>query len=236
MSQNGSEPEWSAEHQNRERGTTTFETCGWCEHIGCGSFRYNCAINASCNLLPDYGPDRERRWDSKCYIKMLGVDDIGAIVRSKERAIKNARGQIKSLEKEIFVLGKLATVNKPPLPNNRPYQYYNAGDIVWVFHEGDWRKGAVVAGYRHHDGCVSYVLDDYPAPQKGWGCGCSVPCVLKEWEFDYFFEHPSDFDVWLNLSDRKYNGKKLELVAYKSSMARIREIGLKAAGEEVAHG
>ncbi len=218
MEGNRSEPEWTAEHQNRERGATTFEMCGWCEYIGCGSFRYNCAISANCDLLPDYGPESGRRWDSACYIKLLGVDDIAAIVRAKGHAIEQAEGKIKRTKKEVSVLSKIGVVIKPPLPNNRPYNYYNGGDIVWIFHELKWNKGAVVKGYRHQDGCVSYVLDDCPGSEKGWGCGCAVPCVLKEWEFNHFRTHLSDFDTWLTLSDRKYNGKKLDLGAYKVAM------------------
>jgi len=75
----------------------------------------------------------------------------------------------------------------------------------------------VVAGYRHHDGCVSYILDDYPASkpnEKGpWGCGYAVPGILTDKEYTYFKAVPERFLEWSKMCDRSYNGEKAPMDA-----------------------
>lgn len=213
------EPVWTAETMNRRQGDTTFSLCGWCKHRGAGSYRYDTMISGSCELMKSYGNDVE--FDTPCKIKMLGKDDLADIVRSKEYEIKNSKESIKRTTEEIEVLEGLKNkaVRKPPLPDSRG-QDFEIKDVVYVFHDGKWNRGIVVSGYRHKNGCVSYVLDDYPESQKGWGCGTSVPCILKQWEYKYFKSHLTDFKEWLRLSDRKYNGDKLDLDAYYYAMAK----------------
>jgi hypothetical protein len=113
----------------------------------------------------------------------------------------------------------LKNPNKPPLPNNRTGDY-EFKSVVYVYHDVDkvWAKGVVVPGYRSGDGCVSYVLDNYPDSAKGWGCGVSVPCVLHQWEYEYFKKHLDEFKAWLDACDRDYNGKKLPLKDYYEAM------------------
>jgi hypothetical protein len=219
--QSDREPEWNAENINRKSGSTTFKTCGWCAHVGCGSCRYNCYISASCDLLKDYGDEKEVTWDTSCKVMNLGEEDKQSIIRSKQYCIGNLKSEIKETEKQIQVLKKLRLTKKPPLPDNR-MKDYDEGEIVYIFHDMKWNRGTVVPGYRSHDGCVSYILDDYPESKaKGpLGCGVSVPCVLKEWEYNYFRKHLDEFSNWLIMCDREYNGKKLGIKDYYNAMAK----------------
>ena len=216
ISANVAEPEWTAENQNRKRGDTTFKTCGWCKHQGSGSYRHQCMIEGNCNLLKDY--DNDVAWNTPCKIVNLGKDDIKAIIDSKKYDIKEHKDGIERLNEEIHTLAKLPNKKTPVLPDNRPHDYYNVNDVVYVFHEKKWNVGKVVAGYRHQDGCVSYVLRDYPKSQAG--CGCSVPCILKEWEYNYFKSNPKAFKTWLDLSDRVYNGNKLPITDYYNAISK----------------
>lgn len=213
------EPEWNAENCNRKRGDTTFEICGWCEHRGCGTCRYDCLLSGDCSLMKDYGEERNVKWDTPCKIKKLGAIDIESLIKSKEWEITSAKSRIETVEKEKSILKELLTKVewKPPLPDSRPHDYYNVGDGIWVFHEGRWNPGTVVLGYRHHDGCVSYILDDYPASkpsEKGpWGCGYAVPGILKDPEYTYFKAVPERFLEWSKMCDRSYNGEKAPMDA-----------------------
>lgn len=209
-------PIWTEENINRKSGSTTFKQCGWCEHASCGSCRYSCYIETSCSLLKDYGIGKEVYWDTPCIIKMLGKNDLISVIKSKEHSIKSKLDAISELYEEISNIISLDEFqkNKPPLPQNR-IEDYNVGETIFVFCKDKWRRGIVANGYRSHDGCVSYILEDYPETvEKPWGCGVSVPCILKEWEFIYFKTHPSEFKTWLALSDEKYNGDKLPLNDY----------------------
>ena len=77
--------------------------------------------------------------------------------------------------------------------------------------EGKWERGTVVTGYRSHDGMVSYCLGDIPG-SSGWGCGTGVPHVLREWEWNYFRVHHSEYIRWKRLCEAdRYNGDKLKL-------------------------
>jgi hypothetical protein len=213
---NHKEPEWTAENMNRKTGDTTFETCGWCEHASCGSCRHNCYLSISCSLSQSYGVGRDVFWDTPCIIKGLGKDDLKSNIESKQYEIKESEGCISRLKTQIAELERLIkkAVQSPPLPGNRPHDYYNIGDVLYVFQDNKWNRGICASGYRHHDGCVSYVLDDYPESKGGWGCGYCVPCVLKEWEYKYFKKDLLAFRSWLDLSDKKYNGDKLDLDSY----------------------
>jgi len=214
------EPEWTAENQNRRKGETTLKQCGWCEYASCGSCRHDCYLSTSCSLLKEYGVGREVYWDTECIVKKLGKDDFKSVISSKNYAIKNHKDGIKSLQKEIAIIKGLKLKEKPLLPDNRPYDYYNLNDVIYVFFNKHkkWVKGKVVRGYRHQDGCVSYVLEDYPESRKGWGCGASVPWILKEWEYKFFKKYPADFKDWLELSNREYNGKKMPIKDYEKAL------------------
>ena len=224
------EPEWNAENINRKAGATTFNQCGWCSFASCGSRKYNCYLRTSCSLLKSYGSLKSYGlgenvyWDTPCIILMLGKVDLQACLNSKGYKIKECKKEILSLRESQAHLKSIIkkSKNKPPLPDNRIYDYKN-GETVWVFcaiskdNAGDdkWHQGIVVPGYRSGDGCVSYVLDDY-SQTKGnpWGCGVGVPCVLKDWEYKYFRKNTDEFEIWLSLCDKEYNGEKVGVEKY----------------------
>lgn len=212
------EPSWTAEMMNRKKGDTTFEFCGWCEHRGCGSYRYDTMLDGSCNLLRSY--DNKVQFDTPCHVVGLGKDDLESLIGYKNYETRNSESRIKDLKAEKKVLQDLQKKAKksPPLPDSRK-QDFELNDVVYVFHENKWNRGVVVMGYRHKDGCVSYMLDNYPASNKGWGCGTAVPCILKEWEYKYFQANLDEFKEWLRLSDRSYNGDQLDMVAYHTALA-----------------
>ena len=216
------EPEWTAENMNRKKGDTNFEICGWCEHASCGSCRYGCYLSTSCSLCASYGIGHDVVWDTPCIVNSFGKTDFASIVQSKKYEIKERERAIKELKKEIITINTLSAAadNTPPLPSSRVHDYYNVSDALWVFWENKWNKGICVSGYRHQDGCVSYVLDDYPKSKEGWGCGYSVPCVLKDWEYEYFRQNLKAFRQWLDFADKKYNGEKLEVDKYYKAMEK----------------
>lgn len=211
------EPPWTAENMNRRNGETTFKQCGWCKFVGGGICRYGCYLSTRCSLLKEYGIGNETYWDTPCIVVLMGKEDIQSIVSSKLYDIKSLKEQIKDIKNEIKTLKSLKVKNSPPIPNHRIKDFSN-GEVVWIFHENKWNRSIVVSGYRSGDGCVSYVLDDYPESAKGWGCGVCVPGVLKDWEFQYFKSNLEEFKTWLDLCDRKYNGEDLPLDEYYSAM------------------
>jgi hypothetical protein len=170
--------------------------------------------------MKEYGDEREVKWDTPCRIMQLGQADIKSIIVSKECEVRSLKEQIQDTNHQIVVLKKLRPAKKPCLPDNRYADYFPLKSIVYVFHNEDkkWCRGTVVSGYRSGDGCVSYVLDDYPDSKKGWGCGFGVPCVIRDWEYDYFRKHLNEFKEWLKMCDRKYNGDKLPMDDYFKAM------------------
>ena len=216
------EPEWNAENMNKRQGDTTFKTCGWCEHVGCGFIRYDCHLNSTCSLMKDYGTFKDVVFDTPCKITQLGKLDIDNIIQSKKYGITNLKAEIKRTQKEIATLRSISAIDRPPLPDKRPCQYYPLGDIVWVLFKGKWSKGTVVSGYRSGDGCVSYILDDNKKciADRGWGSGVAVPGVLKDWEYKYFKNNFDDYLVWLDGSNKKYNGTHIDLDEYIEAMKK----------------
>ena len=101
-----------------------------------------------------------------------------------------------------------------PLPDKRSATYFNEGDKVAVALKGEWYFGVVRAGYRHHDGCVSYILkgigpqgdeDDF---EGYWGCGIAWPGLLKIEEFDFFKRQSDVYVQWYEeAKERDYNSK-----------------------------
>lgn len=205
------EPEWSAENISRKNGDTTFKQCGWCKYATSGTGRYTCMISSHCKLLKSYGIGRDVYWDTPCIVKMLGKTDFDSIIKSKEHDIRDLENSIQRHRDEISTIKTLEPKNTPPLPNNRMNDF-DINEIVWVFVHNKWERGTVVTGYRTHDGFTTHILDNYPETKEHpWGCGVSVPCILKDWEFKYFKENHEDFRLWLTLSDRKYNGERMPM-------------------------
>ena len=218
-------PEWTAKNMNRKRGDTTFKQCGWCEFATGGLGRYNCMISTSCNLLKSYGIGKDVYWDTPCIVRMLGKKDILSVIKSKTYDIKSYQISVDRTENEIAILNNGSYPDKPPLPCNRVDEY-NYGEIIWVFYQDKciWERGVVVPGYRSHDGCVSFVLDNHPesrGKEDGdgpWGCGESVPGILKDWEIKYFNANLIDFQNWLDLSDSEYNGERTPIEKMYAAM------------------
>jgi len=215
------QPDWTAENINREKGATTFKQCGWCEHQGCGSFRYNCMISGTCDLLKSY--DNEMEFDTPCRIVILGQKDIDDVIKSKERGIKEYENGIERLKKQIVVLKTDINIprrNIPALPSSRNAAHFKLNEKVWVFYQDKWNSGIVAKGYRTYDGCVSYVLDNYPTSKEGpWGCGNCIPGVLLDSEFEYFKNNLGDFRIWLKQCNTKsYNGEKIDLELYYNTL------------------
>lgn len=215
---NHPDPEWTAEIINRKHDSTTFKQCGWCKHTGGGSCRYDCMLSTNCSLLRDYGLGSHVYWDTPCLIKMLGKEDMNKVIKYKEYSIKEDQRSIKRLEDDIKIIRKMELSIKPPLPDNRLHDY-EEGEIVWAYSEKEkkWRRGTVVPGYRSHNGCVSYILDGVPKSRPRpegegpWGCGVGISGILKDWEYQYFKKHIEDFEIWLHLSDREYNGERMNI-------------------------
>lgn len=220
------EPEWTAENRNRKSGDTTFKQCGWCEHAGGGRCRYNCNLSTNCSLMSDYGIGTHLHWDTPCIIKHLSVGDLKDEIHYHKGQIESCLSQIKDAKKSITILNKqIKKAGKdktPPTADNRSADYFNAGDKIRLFLDGrtdggikdgkvGYVKGTVVVGYRHHNGCVSYVLDDYPESKKGWGCGTTVPSIMLEKDYQFFKKHLDKFAIWLELQDKDYNGNRLNL-------------------------
>lgn len=215
------EPVWNAENMNRKEGDTTLKTCGWCKFTGGGSARYECMLRSYCALMKDYGEERDVKWDTKCKILTLGLIDIQNIISSKKYTIKENQESIKRIQEEINILlndKRIPRKKKPALPNSRDAEYFKNKSIVWVFHENKWNKGTVIPGYRTYDGCVSYILDNYPDSSKGWGCGVGVPCILLDWEYKYFKKHLNEYKEYLKMIDRTYNGDRLPVYDFYKAM------------------
>lgn len=205
------EPEWTAENMNKKQGDTTFDICGWCKYNGSGSARYNCMIDSSCSLMKSYEESHE--WNTKCLFKTLSQTDLRNIVSSKNYEISSLQHQIERLKDQVtFIKSEiLKHKDSPPLSWNRT-EDYNEGEVVFANLDKKWERGIVIDGYRSHDGCVSYVLDNYPESKKGWGCGVQVPQILKEWEYNYFKNNQEDYKIWKEkVESRKYNGEEIKL-------------------------
>lgn len=211
MLYNRDEPEWNAENMNKKIGDTTFINCGWCEHTSGGSVRYGCVLHSHCLLMKNYSDGVN--WNTKCLFKSLSQTDLRDIISSKNYEISNLQHQIERLKDQVtFIKSDMSKhKNSPPLSNNRT-EDYDEGEVVFVNLNEKWERGIVVSGYRSHDGCVSYVLDNYPESKKGWGCGVAVPVILKEWEYNYFKNNIKDYNIWRDKEEsKKYNGEKIKL-------------------------
>ena len=212
------EPNWTAANMNRKQGNTTFKTCGWCEHRACGSYRYDCMIDGGCDLLTRYGNRVDTQWDTKCKVVDLAPGDIKSLIEAKESAIRRSHHTIKANEKMLAALKDIQVPYKPCQPDNRSCDHFKIGESVYVMHENKYNHGTIVPGYRSGDGCVSYVLDDYPDSEGGWGGGYAGPWCITGTEYKYFKSYPKDYVNWMKKCDRIYNGNKLDIDMYLKAM------------------
>jgi hypothetical protein len=206
------EPDWITE-KNRKEGDTTLEQCGWCEHRGGGSYRYDCMISGSCDLLKSYRNDV--KWNTPCIIKKMGKGDIDNLIEHKEYEIDSSKISITSYQKNIKSLRKISKKadDKPVSPDKRKHDHFNIGDNVMVLNEEkkEWELGTVVNGYRHHDGCVSFDLQE----KNNLGCGYAVPSVMLLTEYEWFARHLNRFADWvIEACEKDYNGNKFKMTDF----------------------
>ena len=205
-------PEPPDSEKHRKRGETTLKQCGWCEFAG-GTHRYDYCIEGNCSLQRDYSD--EIHWDDKCLFLDASQNEIKSCIDYHFYKIKEAEKSIERHNKYIYKLKELHGSAKytPQLPENREYNHFNEGDRIALYFESKWLFGEVVAGYRHHDGCVSYKLDNFGPQQNGfWGCGVAIPHVMLESEYVWFKSHPKEYELWCKKAyNKKCNGKILEV-------------------------
>lgn len=213
------EPVWTAENINRKQGETDFVQCGWCRYTSGGNGRYGCMLETSCELLPRYRQPKELFFDTPCLLKKMGKDDILVAAKTKSYEANNYRHNAVKADKQHDVLIQLALNAKetPVLPDNRDCNHFEIGKKVRGFWDGQWFSGTVIQGYRSGDGCVS-MIRDLDNKESVWGL--SVPSMLLETEFQYFREHLDEYDVWLKLADREYNGKRIHIEAMREALIR----------------
>jgi len=223
----GKEPNWTEELKNRKTGDTNFVQCGWCDHAS-GVHQYGACLSGSCTFISRANETsvkylknlkKEVDWSDKCQIIHLTHYKIERLIRMWERNIDGAKSKVKRLEKETDHLrdvSKTAYV-MPPLPDNRPWEYYNEGDRIAVTfdyrdrsEDGDkplfvkygalldmWMVATVKEGYRHHDGVVSYEIDKLSESKDGgWGSGTGTPGIFKMESVRHFIKNPSDYTEW----------------------------------------
>lgn len=202
--------------QDRESGSTTLKQCGWCEHAS-GSHRYNYCISGTCSLQKSY--NRDVTWDKECVLKDASKSDIDSMISSHKYSIKSAEASIKSHIEHIETLINihLSATERPSLPDDRKHDHFNIGEPIAMFYEDKWVFGEVRNGYRHHDGCVSYMLNGI-GPQdidKGsgyWGVGVSVPIIMLKSEYDFFKENNTEYKKWCSIAyDKSFNGETIEV-------------------------
>lgn len=204
-------PEPTGKDTGRERGSTTLKQCGWCEYAS-GVHRYGYCIEGTCRLLRSYSKDVH--WDDKCQVAESSKADLGKLIEYHQWEIENHKKSVVNITNYIKVLGEVRETAsaRPPLPSNRKHTHFNLSDPIAVYIEGQWEFGEVRMGYRHHDGCVSYWLED-KGPQSGafWGSGYAVPTVMLKGEWEYFRDNTEEYDVWCKGAYReKYNGRVLD--------------------------
>jgi hypothetical protein len=201
---------------------TTFNMCGWCEHNGGGSFRYNYMIHGSCSILSNACINIERVTNSLCYFTGDKKKD-NEVVTGLKKSLKQTIENIKKRQEYISYLNILLKTakNHPALSNHRKCDHFNLNDKV-VCYIGNWKEnehghdiivddkfveGVVINGYRHHDGGVSVCYDkkihngDY-LEGRGGGYGSSRPEVMLKSEFEQFLNDMTFVRIWTkNIND-----------------------------------
>jgi hypothetical protein len=194
----------------REKGSTTLNQCGWCEYA-MGSHRYNYCIEGKCNLQKSYSPYVV--WSDKCKLLDASISDINAIIKNHKYQIESCESSIKRYKKYIKVLNTIMSKapTRPPLPDDRSHDHFKLGDEIALHMDNEWHFGEVMPGYRHHDGCVSYRLENKgPQGKDFWGCGVSVPIVMLKSEYDFFKINERSYEAWCEKAySKKYNGNTL---------------------------
>lgn len=179
----------------RQRGSTTLEICGWCKHAeGSGLDQGTCMLDGKRGV-----------WSTPCRLKGASQSEFEAMIQSQRRRLERAHATIDRCYERIQILLALQdrAPSRPPLPHDRPLDHFNVGDDVAVWLDGRWVAGKVVPGYRHHSGSVSYILDGMgPTVPPFWGCGTRWSGVMLRTEFQWFRNHPEEYDRWFERTKR----------------------------------
>jgi hypothetical protein len=199
--------------QLREKGATTFNLCGWCQHASSGSFNGHVMIDALCGLSDakrEMPSDYE--WvhaDTLCKLTSLTAEQCEQVAqewRDDIASSKSRRDGIRSLIKSLQDIAKNQP-DRPLLPSLRHWTHFELGQPIVAFiaqmegrtTDADWVAATVIKGYRYQDGCVSYGADkpfnsgDYLAGAGGWG-GDSRAEFLKKDEFEALRETANSTD------------------------------------------
>lgn len=206
---------------NRKAGATTFNVCGWCEHHGGGTCRYNYHITTYCPLIPRefgngerYGANEEFHFNTPCALKNGTQGLLDACVKYLEARKAKLVARQQQVADYVSYLARIANEaeEKPYFAYHRPYDWFNLDDHVMFFISdfngvlpekvNTFVSGRVINGYRHHDGCVSVCANEpFHSGEYCDGCGsgygASRPEVLNCWEYEYLKSHPNYLKVWM---------------------------------------
>jgi len=196
--------------------TTDFTVCGQCSH----SSTIVCGLR--CDVLPDITPKNgELTPESRCLIKRLGRSDLERAISIITKETQHHLKMIATCQARRALIGQFMqhATDIPILPDNRSHEHFEVGGAI-VFYDIKakmWRDTEVIQINR---GTVAFAY----RPDRDYGGGIGTPTVLRKGEFDYFRTHLTAFKEWLHLSDRSYNGERLQidemydaLIAYRDA-------------------
>jgi hypothetical protein len=192
----------TGEDCGRKEDSTTFEMCGWCKYHGSGEYKYNYMIEGDCDLYKTCFSNNRFKWNTPCIFKNYSTSELESLMDDHKRTIndhlksvKRRRNYIKVIEEQLLP----NAVYRPKLPEED--RTFNLDDEVMVYISTDkkWYYGRVRNGYRSGDGCVSFWLKDI-GPQSSeesfWGCGVGSNYVLPIADYNWFLNHPEEYDIW----------------------------------------
>ena len=180
-------------------------------------------------LVPDYWRIEPSTTDD---IIFAGRENIERMIGSWRSKSERSRSEmIRALDKastleKLFVFSKA----KPIFAGHRPHDYFNVGDRVMVYIanwdnrivDKHWAAGEVIISYRHHDGCVSFRLDERVSSGDcldghGGSSGLAHPSVVKEWEYNYLRNHTDFAEYWATYGVSRYI-KEFKMNEYLASL------------------
>jgi len=198
-------------------GDTTLDTCGYCEYCVGLVDKYGCTLEGQCTL----GKSTEAivYWTSECTIKTCSKNELKFIMSFIAKKVEVYKDMIEQSKLDIEKLKTMIpdAINLPTLPHERPLNYFNIDDTiaVWIEHNEQWYFGKVIDGPKHHEGAVSYNLNEYkPIAKEVLACGAKVPLILLKEEFNYFSQYPDKYNLWCDRSyNFDFNGRILEPIS-----------------------
>lgn len=224
---------------NRQRGATTFNVCGWCDHAGGGSARFGYLISTSCSLKSKAGLKAKGTvFNTPCHWLTAPQTELQRLVAGfsceKGKLIAKKRKADAAI-KMLRVLEGQAEA-KPIFPSWRPFDHFNLEHPIVLF-LASWEnaivpdlfvRGVVIPGWRHHDGCVSFYTEKKihnGANMDGHGGGgaLSQSTIMEEWEFNYLVANPDFARIWLKSAEKTSGQLKEMLKALKDFQGKTFE-------------